>query len=209
MINELKSIFGAKCSAINVNGETTEFFNVPTKPMKFCEAVSYSFDVPVRLINGNLGCPGARRCVGFDNDDKQLAHTISDNNKIPFSFIMSALQSIPVLGNIHHVNLGITEQIEKRLKPDLYILYLTPNRVTEIMHTLARQKIKPSIPPYSLLSVCGNVFVNCYNSHQVTISFGCPESRKHGGIENNEVVVGLWHESATLIIDKLMPGHTN
>ncbi len=201
MIDELKNIFGTKCSAININGETTEFMNVPAKPMKFCEAVNYSFNIPVRLINENLGCPGARRCIGFDNNDRQLAQTITGNNKIPSSFIISALNSIPSLHDISHINLGVPGYMKKELTPDLFILYVKPERITRIMHALGKGKIMPSIPPYSLLSVCGNVFANCYINQTVSISFGCPESRKYGGIEQDEIVIGLPFKTAKLIID--------
>lgn len=201
MIDELKKIFGPKCSAININGETKEFFNVPSKQMKFCEAVNYSFNIPVRLLSENLGCPGARRSIGFDTNDQQLAKTISENNKITLPFVIDALNSIPALQNIRHINLGITEYMEKETEPDLYILYVKPGMITSLIHTLAKNKIIPSIPPYSLLSVCGNVFANCYVKHSVSISFGCPESRKYGGIGEKEVILGLPYASAKLIIN--------
>lgn len=201
MIDKLKYIFGPKCTAINVNSEITEFINVPSKPMKFCEAVSHSFNIPIRLTNENLDCPGARRCVGFDKSDVWLSKTISGNNNIPVRFINDALENIVKLTDIKYINLGMTEYMEKEAPPDLYIIYIEPVSVTAIMHNLAKLEITPSIPPYSLLSVCGNVFANCYKNKAVSISFGCPESRKHGGIEENEVVIGLPFESAKLIID--------
>ncbi len=201
MIDKLKYIFGPKCTGVNVNGEITEFINVPSKQMKFCEAINYSFDVPVRFNNENLGCPGARRSVGFDNGDKHLAKIIFENNNIPEQFVRKALTIIPALQGIRHINLGLPEYMEKDTQPDLYILYIHPNAVTAIKHILAKHKIIPSIPPYSLLSVCGNIFANCYINKLVSISFGCPESRKNGGIEKNEVVIGLPFEIAKLIID--------
>jgi uncharacterized protein (DUF169 family) len=81
--------------------------------------------------------------------------------------------------------------MENDLQPDLYIMYVQPLWITDLMYNLARIAVKPSIPPYSFLSVCGNVFANCYLNHVVSISFGCPESRKYGGIRKNEIVVGL------------------
>lgn len=201
MIDELKNIFGSKCTAVNINGETTEFINVPSKPIKFCEAVNHSFNVPVRLINGNLGCPGARRCTGFDKNDRKLAQTISEKHKIPSSFIMNALNSIPTLHNIRHINLGITEYMVKETMPDLFILYVNPDKITDIIHTMAKHRIMPSILPYSLLSVCGNVFASCYTNQLISISFGCPESRKYGGIEKKEVAIGVPFKTARLIID--------
>jgi uncharacterized protein (DUF169 family) len=200
MINKLKTIFGHKCSAIKVNGTASEFFNVPPKKLKFCEAVSYSFDVPVRLINENLGCPGARRSVGFDMNDQQLTHIISENNHISSPFISDALSEMPALENIKHINLGVTAFIDDESGPDLFILYVTPDKVTFVMHALAKHNIVPSLLPYSLLSVCGNVFANCYINQKLSISFGCPESRKYGGIGENEVVMGFPYALAKQII---------
>lgn len=202
MITELKDIFGPKCTAIKVNGEISEFINIPSKPMKFCEAVNYSFNVPIRLNAENLGCLGARRSVGFDKNEKQLAKIIAGNNSIPLSFIVNAFKTIPALRAVRHINLGIQEYMEKDTQPDLYILYILPNRITDILHILARKSIQPSIPPYSLLSVCGNVFSNCYINQSVSISFGCPESRKYGGIEENEIVLGLPYAIAKFIVTK-------
>ena len=201
MINELKDIFGSKCSAITVDSEVTEFINVPSKTMKFCEAVKYSFNIPIRLINTNLGCPGARRSAGFDKNDEHLAEIISKNNNIPLSDVTDTLNLIPALQNIHHINLGLTEYMEKEIKPDLYILYVKSDIATNLIHHLERHEIAPSVPPYSLLSVCGNVFANCYINRKVSISFGCPESIKYGGIEKDEVVLGLPYKEAKLIID--------
>jgi uncharacterized protein (DUF169 family) len=203
MIDKLKDIFGPKCTAINVNGEINEFINIPSKQMKFCEAVDYSFNIPLRINTQNLGCIGARRCLGFDNNDNQLAKAISENNNIPERFIQNALSGIPKLQNIRHINLGMTEYMERDTIPDLYIVYVKPDNVTTVMHNLAKDKIIPSIPPYSILSVCGNVFANCYRNKLVSISFGCPESRKSGGINDCELVMGIPYKIALQVISDI------
>ena len=189
--DKLIQIFGPKCTAINVNGELTEFINIPTIQMKFCEAVNQSFKVPVRLNTDNLGCPGARHCIGFQNDNRQIATKISDENNIPVKFIHTALEKIPVLKGITHINLGLTECIENDIQSDLYIIYVQPFKITMLMHKLSKMALIPSVLPYTFLSVCGNVFANCYLNKKVTISFGCPESRESGGIGKDEIVVGL------------------
>lgn len=191
MIDKLKDIIGPKCTAINVNGEISEFINVPSTRLKFCEAVNCSFNIPIKLNNSNLGCPGARRSAGFDSDDLELSKTISGNNNIPVKFIVNALEHISNLDSIRHINLGLTEYMERMINPDLYIAYVKPEFITSIMHKLLRMNIKISIPPSSLLSICGNVFANCYTNQTVSISFGCPESRKHGGVDKDEVIIGF------------------
>jgi uncharacterized protein (DUF169 family) len=191
MTDRLKQIFRAKISPINVNGKLTGFINIPGRQMKFCEAVNYSFKVPIMLNTDNLGCPGARRCIGFQNNNGQLATKISDENNIPVKFISTALKKIPVLKGITHINLGLTECIENDTQPDLYIMYVEPFKITELMHKLSKMVLIPSVTPYTCLSVCGNVFANCYLNQKVTISFGCPESRESGGIGKDEIVVRL------------------
>jgi len=203
MIGELKNIFGSKCTGININGEPSESIDISTKRLKLCEAVNLSFDAPVRVAGENLVCPGARRSVGFDKDDQLLAKTISGNNGIPVQFILNALKEISKLDGITHINLGLTEDMETWLKPDLYIIYINPAMVTAIMHNLAKIGVNPSILPYSLLSVCGNVFSNCYKNKVPTLSFGCPESRRHGGIGNDEVVLGLPNQHARYFLRDL------
>ena len=125
MIDKLKDILGPKCTAINVNGEISEFINVPSTRLKFCEAVNCSFNIPIRLNDSNLGCPGARRCAGFDGNDLELSKTISENNDIPVKFILNAVSNISRLNKIRHINLGLTEYMEKMIDPDLYCLCKT------------------------------------------------------------------------------------
>lgn len=191
MINELKNRFGKKCSGINVNG-VANAINIPSKRIKLCEAVNYSFNDPTQINNDNLGCPGARRSIGFDKENQKLAQTISENNSIPVSFIIEALNNISILkDNVTQINLGITQGMEKLLPPDLFIMYVQPSIITKIMHLFSQYKIQPSIPIYSLLSICGNVFANCYNNKIPCISFGCPDSREYGGVKENEVIIGI------------------
>lgn len=201
MIDQLKLKFGAKCTAISVNKELSETFYPDSDRLKLCEAVNYSFHKPIILTNKNLACPGARRSVGFDEDDSKLAHIISKNTNIPVQFVKSSLNEIPKLKNITTIFLGMDEHMETEIRPDLYIVYVQPAMVTKLIHTLAKTGIKPAVPPFSLLSVCGNVFSHCYSNDTVSLSFGCPESRKYGGIEKNEVVLGFSSEYAQFIVN--------
>lgn len=191
MINKLKQHFGSKCTSIYVNTDVPGFINFPLKQMTFCEAVDQSFKVPLKLNKENLGCPGARRSVGFDTDDQTFAVNISENSNIPVRFVKNALQVIPAMTGIRHINLGLDDYPENELQPDLFILYVQSFQITDLIFKLAKMAIKPSIPNYLMLSVCGNIFANSYLNQVVSISFGCPESRKSGAIGKNEIVIGL------------------
>jgi uncharacterized protein (DUF169 family) len=198
MIDKLKTRFGKKCSGIKINAPVLRPINIPEKSMKFCEAVSYSFKVPIQINKNNLDCPGARRNLGFDEEDDKLARTVSDNTHIPLNFVLSSLKKIPIIReNVYNIILGITEEMEKFVQPDVFIIYTQPYNIMQIIHDFARKEIQPHISPYLLLSICGNVFIRSYQDKNINISFGCPESRKLGGVDNEEIVVGMPYEMAS------------
>lgn len=197
MIDKLKARFGNKCSGIKINASKPGFINIPERPVKFCEAVYHSFNVPVQINKNNLFCPGARRNMGFDKGDNKLAKAISENNNIPLNFILASLKKIPKLKNEpYNITLGITEEMEECIKPDVYIIYTQPVHSMKIIHECAKMKIQPVMSPYSLLSICGNVFVRSYQDKNITISFGCPESGKLGGVNKNEIIIGIPYKIA-------------
>lgn len=202
MIELIKEKYGYHCSAININSKIPKI-NVPTRKMKFCEAVKYSFDVPIQLSEKNLFCPGARRSMGYNNNDTLLAETISGENNIPASFVVEALNEVPVINQkAKQINLGLTSKMESLYKPEVYILYVEPNKVTELMRLLSPHKMQVAISTNTFLSVCGNVFVNSYMNGLISVSFGCPESRANGGVKDSEVVVGIPARYLDLILDK-------
>jgi len=203
IINELKEFFGPKCSGIKINGEPNTFFNEPKKPMKFCEAVNYSFNVPIIMKENILDCPGARRSLGFDRDSDKLAKTISKNAHMPRDYIRELLNDVPVINTtIKNILMGITADMGENTIPDVYIIYTRPDKIMKFIHTLTRMKIKPKIPPYNLNSICGSVFSRAYQNREITISFGCPDSRKYGGVKNDEVILCLPNEYAEYFINE-------
>lgn len=191
MINRLKGIFGPKCTAVTINNKSKGNIYIPSKPMRFCEAVYKSFRFSIRLNSVNIGCLGARRSTGFDMSDALLLKQITEHIQVSEDMIIPILGKIPSLSGIESIDLSAEEYSESNLQPDLFILYVKPFIITGLMHSLTKLNERFSVAPYSFLSVCGNVFANCLH-HQVTsVSFGCPESRKYGGIGKNEVVVGI------------------
>src|SRR4030042_6424334 len=121
MIDKLKRFFGPKCSAVKINGEMTEFINIPSKPMMFCEAIHYSFNLPIRLNEENMYCPANWINSGFDNNHMCLNKNIAGNRNIPAKFNPELLCRIPDLQGIRHIDLGLTPFMENECKRDLYI----------------------------------------------------------------------------------------
>lgn len=195
MISELKKLFGFKCSVIKIDYEGI-FVNTPSKEMPLCEAISYSFNVPLLLNSRNLNCLGSKRSMGLLNNEDQLVKQIHEHSKISPYFIQKTLQHISKFDKpVNNIFLGITEEMESEIRPDLYIIYMEPKDVMELMCLFTERNNKyPFIQSCSFLSVCGNIMVRTYFKDGLNISFGCAESRKHGGVGDNQLIAGLSYE---------------
>ena len=192
MINQLKELFGPRCTGIKMNGESENFLNQPNKKMKFCEAVNHSFKVPLRIVNDNMVCPGARRALGFERDNGDLVAKIAEHTEVPVSYIRKTMQEVPVVPvHIDHLIMGVTAEMEKEITPDVYIVLTKPARIMQLIQILARQEAKPHFLPFCLHSICGSIFSKSYVENDILVSFGCPDSRRYGGVRDDEVVVGI------------------
>lgn len=200
LVNELKAFFGPRCTGIKINGKPNTFFNKPQKPMKFCQAVNHSFNVPIIMEDDILDCPGARRSIGLDRDTDALAERISKNADMPFNHIRELLNDVPVMNtHVNNILLGIPPEKGEHGMPDVFIIYTRPDKIMRFIHLLTRMQIKPVISSYNLTSICGSVFSRSYQNKEINISFGCPDSRTHGGVRENEVIVGLPYNRAAHI----------
>jgi len=169
------------------------FENSPLKSLRFCEAVNDSFHIPLLFNPQNLSCLGSKRSLGILRNDDDLMQHISQESQVIPKTVKYVLDDTPILDTpFDNILLGISEEMEKEVQPDIYIMYIEPKNVMNLMkeYTLKLNKF-PAIKPYTFLSVCGNVFVRTYKFGVMTISFGCPESRKYGGVKDNLVVVGI------------------
>lgn len=186
-LSQIQNIIGEKQTGIKINSLQASNYNSPKKPMKFCEAVVDSLHTPLVICKEDIDCFGAQRSFGFYRNDKKLAAQISEETNIPIRFILNALNEIPPINNpVKNIILGSSE------KPDVTIAFLKPDKITQLILLYAAYfEEKPLITPYFFMSVCGNIFARTYNTGKICISFGCPESRKFGGILEDEVIVGI------------------
>jgi uncharacterized protein (DUF169 family) len=197
MIATLKRKFGQKCLGLKVNYKE-EFFYTPDKPIRFCEAINDAFKTPLLFDPTNLICHGAKRSMGLLMDDKDLIKHIAAESDIAMQTVKKALVDIPRMNTpIHNILMGIDEKMERTIRPDLYILYLSPKQVMNLMRSNTFNTNEfPVVKPFTFLSICGNVFISTFKSANMSISFGCPESRKYAGLKDNQLVVGLPYSQA-------------
>ena len=201
MILELKKQFGPKCLGLKVN-YNKNFSYSPAKSIRFCEAVNDAFKTPLLFNPLNLTCFGAKRSMGLLLDDKELLKHISAETNIAKKTIRKALNDIPKMSTpIHNILMGITDEIEIDTRPDMYIMYIDPKRLTDLTRRyIIETNDYPIVHPYPFLSICGNVFISTFKSARMSVSFGCPESREYGGLKDNQLVVGLPYNQAVQIL---------
>jgi uncharacterized protein (DUF169 family) len=192
MITELKEKLGPDCMGLKINYHG-EFHQTPKRKLRFCEAVSQAFDYPFLLLPENLACMGSMRSIGILKDDSLLVKQIRKESKIDYPVIQYALKNIPHFNEpLKNILMGMDENLEKEVQPDMFIVFLTPARIMNLMKEYAlKVKQFPAIKPYIFLSICANVFVSTYQSQIMNISFGCPESRKYSGLSNQNLVAGI------------------
>lgn len=193
LIQNAKNILGDKCIGVSLNSADYQNYQLVTQPMRFCEAVFNSFNSPLAINKLLIDCPGARRCLKITAENNKLINEISMHGNLSKDFIISALKEIPVISkplhNIVFANNG---------KPDLLIAYTTPDKVVGVLIKYAQKlQEKPLLAPYFIMSMCGNIFVRSIETGKITISFGCPESRKYAGINEDEIIIGIPGKVAT------------
>lgn len=192
MITELKKKYGNKCTGVKVNYEGT-CVNTSEVALRFCEAVNYSFNVPLLLNSCLLSCKGAQRSFGLLKSDEELIIHIAGESNASEHTIKRALNDIPLIDNpIKNIFLGIQDHMENIIQPDMYILQIRPNEAMVLMRQyIVKTNNSPIIKPYPFLSVCGGILAASLIDNLMSISFGCPESRKFAGVDDSNVIIGI------------------
>ena len=168
-------------------------------PVRFCEAVYKAQRKNVSLSFDNVCCDGARRCFGWlKSSDMKLAERLSQKTGMDQDSAYQLIRSVPLLNEkIVGISLG------KNIQGDVYISYACPESAMKLVRywqKMTGQNLGTEIS--CIMSVCGNVAVKSHLEQKITIAFGCPDSRKYGGLEKGQLVIGLPHNVASSICSK-------
>ena len=191
---------GVKWVPVTFYSNKTEIpCNRRVKPLRFCEAIAVSRDKELTLTSEMLCCDGAKRSFGWLKDkDSELAARLADKSGMNITTTNKVISQVPKLDEeILAVSIG------NYSNPDVLISYVEPEDVMRLLRSW--QKLYGQNLPVklsSVMAVCGNVAVASFIDNRITISFGCPDSRKYGGIEQNQLVVGLPFKLAMQLNEK-------
>ena len=161
---------------------------IPRKPIRFCEAVKESYTGPIALDDQSVSCEGALYAFGWMSDREALVEKISKESNLSKETARKLLASIPRLnGGASRIIVGTYRE------PDLILSFAQPEAVMRLVYLWEKMhgnglKLENV---GSVMSVCANVAVKTYCTNQISISFGCPVSRKSGDITRDRLVVGV------------------
>lgn len=158
-----------------------------TKPfVRLCEAVHRSFDENVVVACAAMECPGALRSLGLGRHDEQMAWQMSETTGMPVERALGLLAATPILArDVRAIELGTT------YPPDVLVAYLRPETAMKLLRCWQQatgQRLCTSLSAFTAL--CASL-VMADHDDQPVFSFGCPDSRKYGGIGPDRLVAAL------------------
>ena len=180
---------GGRWTGVTFHKQMPSDVRLPDKPMPFCKAISISSTGAFTLTKSHLNCPGAQRSFGWHlNGDATLAEKIANQNGLDAESSKRLIKQTPrfVDEEIVAVTVGTYDT------PDIIVSYLQPENAMRFVRqwqNVYHENLDLSIS--SIMSVCGNVAVGAYRSGKVCCSLGCPESRSHGSIGRDRLILGV------------------
>ena len=189
----LKQVTGSIWVAVKFNGEKSS--NV-VKPLRFCEAIYEAKQKNIILSRSTVRCEGARRCFGWlKNSDKELALKLAEKIGIDMKIAYRLISSVPVVNNQCPAI-----SLSKDDNADVFITYTDPESAMQFVRLWQKVTGKNlNIEMSGIMSVCGNAVVRSYINQAISLSLGCPDSRKYGGIKPDQLVIGIPNKLAKLL----------
>jgi len=162
-------------------------------PLRFCEAVRLAHGTSqVTLPAEDFLCPASRIVFGIQRGDdvySQCADNLVKAGRFRRKF--DAMRAIRNLHSLRNNPSSVTLGGDCR-KPDVLISKARPRVCMYLIQALQRMSVKHRVILSSgLAPVCGCCAVQCYLTGSLCMSFGCEDSRRYGGIEDDQVVLGI------------------
>ncbi len=153
---------------------------------RFCEAINKAIIHPIIFKKDNLNCEPAKFIFKWSEKTRDDIITIClDKRNIDYDTAKDIIYNLEELNNApKYIGLNTDKD------PDIAIAYLNPKTAMDIVrmyHDETGQELKVVIS--SIMSICGNLAVKSYVTNEITLSFGCDESRIYGGIDRDSLAM--------------------
>jgi len=187
-VRRFESIIGGRWTGIKfLRGELSKK-NISHRSMRFCEAIKASITGRLTLTRDLLECSGALRSFGWATDkDEILAQEIAKKRGMKKEAAKALIREVPRLDEkISGITIGDYES------PDLILSYAQPEAAMQLVYQWQKiYGVGLGVKIFSIMSVCGNVAAAVHTTNKICMSFGCPESRNHGAIGRDRLVIGI------------------
>lgn len=153
---------------------------------RLCEAVQHSFKESLIVACGTMECLGALRSLGLGRHDEKMAQQISEKTGMPPERAKALLAATSVLKrDVRAAELGAIDS------PDVLMGYLRPAAAMKLLRhwqQMTGRRLSTELSAFTAL--CASL-VAAYQDGQPVFSFGCPDSREHGGIGPDRLIAAM------------------
>jgi len=156
--------------------------------VRFCEALVRAKTTSVLVTPSSISCPGANFAFNWNEQgDQKIIAECKKKRKVSEDFLKSLISNVPKL-DTYFSAIGLNTND----CPDVLISNMQPAQVMRLISLYQNQTGKDTyVDVSSLMSVCGNIAVRSFLTQQISISFGCDDSRLYGKIPRDRLVVGV------------------
>jgi len=158
------------------------------KNVRFCEATKEVSFQPALLNRESISCPGAKYVFGWGTGNKnKLLNNCYKKQKIQKNTLKSIFSRMPYFKKPPKF-IGLNTEGE----PDLVMSYMSAEKVMNLIKAYQSRwgkNLDTSLS--SMLSICGGIVVRSYLEKDISISFGCHDSRKYADMRIENVAVGI------------------
>jgi len=154
--------------------------------LSFCDALSLSIvNSPLVLTSKNFNSQNMHYLLGWGDrlNLKDMGFSIENSDKNILDQIISDIK--PLKKKIKSITVNGFEA-------DVFAGFIQPEAVTPIFKEWYYKTGK--LPLYRLSPIsldCISCIVECYNENYPVFSFGCEESRKHGNISRDRLLIAI------------------
>jgi uncharacterized protein (DUF169 family) len=168
------------------------------KGVSFCEAVKKSIIGPILLDKGSLSCKGAQHALGWSADnDIGFLHSCREKSQAPPKRLKSIFYKVP-----HFKKPFECIGLNTSGRPDLLISFMDPERVKELVRLYNYHTGKDlDISLSGMMAICGGIAARSYLKGDISISFGCDESRRLTDMGRDRLAVGIPYKQLKLFIE--------
>jgi uncharacterized protein (DUF169 family) len=198
-LQALQDIAGGRWTALGFGVDAVAGAPIVDRTMRLCEAVGLGGDRVMVLPVERMQCPGARRSLGSAiPTDSELIYAMSAEIGIPRDAARQMVLSTPRLREgVEGVTVGSFDDF------DVAIGFLSPeNAMHLIREWQVRSQSNLHLEMSTFMAVCGNLIVRSHLLSSFCVNVGCPWSRSHGGLDDDELAVAMPATVAARMIDR-------